>query len=121
MIVLISLAAVLASAPSPQPAAPTPPPKVHASAHIPNFAMDTDYPIAALRRHEQGTVGYRIDIDATGAVAACTIVQSSGSASLDSGTCDLFRNRARFTPARDAEGRAVPDYYVGRITWRFGH
>jgi len=118
MIVVIPLAALLASAPSPQP---VPQPKVHASAHIPNFAMETDYPAAALRRHEQGTVGYRIEIDATGAVAACTIVQSSGSASLDSGTCDLFRSRARFTPARDAEGRAVPDYYVGRITWRFGN
>jgi len=120
MTVTLPLATLLVAAQPPGPGPAEAVPKVHATAHIRNFAMADDYPVAARRRHEEGTVGYRIDIDATGAVAGCTIVRSSGSASLDAGTCDLFRARARFTPARDAEGRAVPDYVVGLITWRIG-
>ena len=29
-----------------------------------------------------------------------------------------MRERARFTPARDEYGNAVPDFYRGHITWR---
>ncbi|MBV9930892.1 MAG: energy transducer TonB [Alphaproteobacteria bacterium] len=77
-----------------------------------------DYPLAALRADEQGNVTVRLDIDAAGSVSACTVVQSSGSASLDAATCALLRERARFSPARDRRGRPVPDTYSQTVNWR---
>ena len=33
-------------------------------------------------------------------------------------TCGILVRRARFTPARDAAGKPVPDTFEGRIVWR---
>lgn len=46
------------------------------------------------------------------------MTRSSGSASLDVGTCDLITGRGRFLPGRDEAGKAVADSYVMTITWR---
>jgi protein TonB len=81
------------------------------------FTSD-DYPVDALRRNEQGTVATRLRIDSNGRVSGCTIVASSGSRSLDDATCKILTERARFSPARDAEGEAVPDTYDQRVTWQ---
>lgn len=80
--------------------------------------MEDDYPADALRNEEQGAVTVRLDIGRNGRVAACTILGSSGSLSLDSTTCRLFTMRARFTPARDRRGRTAPDQKATRIVWR---
>jgi TonB family protein len=77
-----------------------------------------DYPLAALRNDEQGEVAVRLDIDSSGSVSGCTVVESSRSASLDAATCALLRERAHFTPARDARGRPAPDVYRTRVGWR---
>jgi len=77
-----------------------------------------DYPLAALRNDEEGQVGVRLEIDAGGTVSGCTVVESSRSASLDAATCALLRERARFSPARDAHGRPVPDTYRTTVAWR---
>ena len=81
------------------------------------FSVD-DYPSAALRSDEQGTVGARVDIDATGRVTTCTVTGSSGSASLDSTTCRIMRSRVRYRPARDASGRPVRGTATLRVMWR---
>ena len=57
-------------------------------------------------------------LDPTGRVSACTVVESSGSASLDKATCTILSSRARFEPARDANGRAVQDTYTQKIVWQ---
>jgi protein TonB len=72
------------------------------------FSAD-DYPVEAQRKGEEGTVRARLDIDKHGRVKRCTIVQTSGSSSLDNATCNILERRARFTPARDANGNAVGD------------
>jgi len=77
-----------------------------------------DYPEDALRANRQGLVQVRLAIDAAGKVAGCTVVQSSGTPSLDAATCDILQSRAAFTPARDAAGRPVPDVYLQKIAWR---
>jgi len=77
-----------------------------------------DYPAEALRKREQGTVAIRLDIDAAGRLTACTVTQSSKSASLDAATCRIMTERARFVPARDDRGRAVPDTMTTRVMWR---
>jgi TonB family protein len=77
-----------------------------------------DYPVAALRLEEQGLVRVRLDIDTKGRVSRCTILVSSRSPSLDATTCRVLEERARFAPARDRRGRAVPDQVNTSVDWR---
>lgn len=109
----------------PPPPPPPPPPRRQgkerrASPAVPlhRLMSNADYPAAALRAGEQGTVRFRLDVAANGRVTACTISGSSGSASLDSTTCRLMTMRARFEPARDRLGRPVADSFESRIAWR---
>jgi TonB family protein len=82
------------------------------------FSND-DYPAAALAKGEQGTVEARLSIDETGRVSGCTILQSSGSRSLDDATCSILERRARFYPARDSQGRAIASSVVTPpVAWR---
>lgn len=111
MIPLFAMVAMMAT-PSedlPRRAMPTEPP-----AHW--FSND-DYPLDAIRREVEGTVGFRLQIDAEGRVVGCTVIQSSKDESLDEATCRIAMSRAAFEPARDASGRAVPDYNTSRIRW----
>jgi TonB family protein len=110
---VVALLLTTSAAPPPEPGpALTPPGK------LAELFSDEDYPQAALRMHEQGKVDFRLDIDSAGAVARCTVTHSSGSASLDETTCRLLQQRARFRPARDSDGNAVPDTFEGHIVWR---
>lgn len=81
---------------------------------------NSDYPRAARRARAQGTVYVRFAVQPDGNVGDCAITRSSGSAVLDATTCELIRSRFRYTPARDVEGRAVPDVIVGRQAWWLG-
>ena len=88
-----------------------------AKANLASYLSDADYPDAAIRRGEQGTVQFRLDVDATGHVARCIVIGSSGSAILDDATCRIMIERAHFQPARDRRGRAVPDQVTNRTRW----
>ena len=81
------------------------------------FSSD-DYPPDALDRNEQGTVEVRLDVDKRGRVAKCTVLSSSGFASLDGATCGILQQRARFQPARDRTGKPVVSSTTSRITWK---
>jgi TonB family protein len=82
------------------------------------FSAD-DYPIEAQRNGEEGTVRAELAIDRQGRVSGCTIVNGSGHVSLDNATCRILQSRARFTPARDASGRPVPDTdLTPPVVWR---
>lgn len=78
---------------------------------------DSDYPHAALRAGIEGTVTVRISVAASGRVSDCAIARSSGSAELDATTCRLIRQRFRYRPAKDTEGRNVPDVAGGTQRW----
>ncbi|RHW17266.1 energy transducer TonB [Sphingomonas gilva] len=57
-----------------------------------------DYPAEALKAKAQGGVRVRLAINAAGRVSDCTVVESSGHASLDEGTCATMSKRAAFNP-----------------------
>lgn len=78
---------------------------------------DSDYPRAALRAGIEGMVTVRIAVAANGRVSGCTIARSSGSAELDAATCRLIRQRFRYRPAEDGQGRNVPDVAGGVQRW----
>lgn len=110
--------ALPAAPPTPSDSAPSASERARARANLASYVSNDDYPIEALRNEEQGAVGFRLDVGADGSVTACTVTSSSGSAALDSRTCEIMMARARFTPARDARGRPTPDQVSARINWR---
>ena len=82
------------------------------------FSAD-DYPADAQANGQEGTVQAQLSVDSKGYVSQCTVIRSSGVKSLDEATCNILTRRARFRPARDAQGRAVPDTVVTPpVTWR---
>lgn len=83
-----------------------------------SWVTDDDYPSAALRSGDAGTVGFRLDVDASGKVSNCTVTSSSGSTLLDNTACSLLKRRARFNPAEDASGNKIAAVYPSRITWK---
>ena len=83
-----------------------------------SFNNESDYPNAARRNEEQGTVRVTYTVGADGRVSNCAVVQSSGSSSLDSTTCRIFERRFRYAPARDAAGNPVATTVRQSVTWR---
>lgn len=111
--------------PSPPPPPPPPPPpggfpmrRAQPVESLNSLFRASDYPAAALRNEEQGSILYRLTIDKAGRPTACAIVSSSGSPSLDNATCRIIMARARFRPAKNAKGKKMADSVLGRIVWR---
>lgn len=109
-IVAIALAAALPAG--------APPASVDKDNAIAGLFMDDDYPPGSLDRDEQGTVEFNIHVNARGGVSGCEITKSSGFSELDAKTCEVVIERAKFIPARDAKGRAVPSVLSKTVTWR---
>lgn len=86
-------------------------------ANLASYLNSNDYPAAALRNDESGTVEFRLFIGPDGRPGDCAILHSSGSAALDEATCRIMLERVRFSPARDSHGNPVPDTHDARITW----
>jgi TonB family protein len=81
------------------------------------WVPDGAYPPAALALGQSGTVGYRLLVDIRGRAESCDIIESSGHAALDRGTCDLVMRRARFLPARGVDGAPMPWSFRGSVKW----
>jgi protein TonB len=78
---------------------------------------DSDYPAQAAREGMQGSLLTRYAIGTDGRVTGCAVIASSGNAMLDQTTCRLVMERYRYYPARDAQGRTVPDSVTEDHTW----
>lgn len=61
--------------------------------------------------------GVRLDVDAAGRVSRCYVTESSGFPLLDLQTCRVHQVRARFQPARNAAGEAVPTVADHAVRW----
>jgi TonB family protein len=96
---------------------PAPPPAHRARGNLASYILDSDYPRDAIQRNEQGVTGFSLDVDTAGRVSDCRVTATSGSASLDEATCRIFRARAQCEPARDRQGRPVPDRIDSRMRW----
>jgi len=83
-----------------------------------SWVTNDDYPATALRQGLFGTVEVAFAVDATGRATGCTVVKSSGSVILDDATCTAMMPRARFEPARDANGKAIADTSPRRVRWQ---
>lgn len=112
MLFVIALLAAQAqeSAKGPQPLKPLTSPG--------SWVTDDDYPPSAVRQGHDGTVAFQLRIDSSGLPAGCSVTQSSGHEELDQQVCSLLVQRARFSPARNAAGKAIAAPYNGRFNWR---
>ncbi|WP_158637808.1 energy transducer TonB [Novosphingobium taihuense] len=81
------------------------------------WLKSSDYPKKALRKNEQALVSFRLMIDASGAPTLCRIQVATQSPEFKELTCELLMKRARFEPARDQSGTAVPSYHVNTVRW----
>lgn len=78
---------------------------------------DDDYPNNLIMKEIQGSVGALLSISATGVVTACRAIESSRAVELDEVTCAILSSRAKFTPAIDKSGKAVPAVTYFRVMW----
>jgi protein TonB len=88
-----------------------------ARANLASYVSDEDYPSSAARNEEQGTTRFRLAVGPDGKVKECTVTGSSGSSALDSTTCRLMKQRARFTPAKNNRGEPTGDTVSNAIRW----
>jgi TonB family protein len=78
------------------------------------FSPD-DYPAGAAGRW--GTVSLKLIIAPQGSIIGCSITRSSGSALLDTTTCNTIRRRERYTPALDKDGKPVLGMVNETVDW----
>jgi protein TonB len=64
-----------------------------------------------------GTVEVQVTVEPDGQVSNCTAIRGSGNAGLDAMTCRLVRERARFNPAFNAQGRPVSSQAYTTFVW----
>ncbi|MDQ2893168.1 MAG: energy transducer TonB, partial [Pseudomonadota bacterium] len=79
--------------------------------------VNRDYPRDARRDKLGGSVTVRFTVTADGRARGCSVMQSSGVASLDATTCRLVEQRFRYAPARDAAGSPIAEQRGWRQTW----
>lgn len=89
-----------------------------ASGNIGRLIKSEDYPGAALQQDQTGIVKFVLLIDETGRVADCTVIETSGVATLDFQVCSTMKTRARFEPAQGADGKPAKDALTSRIIWK---
>ena len=75
------------------------------------------YPAEAFRAHVQGRVVALMQIDATGKVDKCRVVDSARNDALDQATCSVLLTRARYAPSHDAAGKAIASWSLMPVRW----
>lgn len=99
------------------PAVPVDVPAVEPTNYPGDWVVPQDYPPDSLLNRQGGIAAFTLDVDRTGKPIDCTITKTSGHTSLDTRTCELVLERARFKPARDSKGKAVAGTYSNRVRW----
>lgn len=77
----------------------------------------SDFPGSALAAEAEGVAQVALSVDQTGKPVACDVKISSGNAALDTTTCRLLQEQAKFRPVRDAAGRPSSAVFMQRVRW----
>lgn len=81
------------------------------------WLTSSDYPRDSLARGEQAIIRFRMMIDSTGVPTACAVQSAITKGDFAEITCNQLKRRARFEPARNAEGQPVASFFVGKVVW----
>lgn len=76
-----------------------------------------NYPLEALKRGEEGTVGIRLKLDGRSRLVGCSVTKPSGSSALDEASCKLLMANARMQPFLSADGRMAKEA-DGQVVWK---
>jgi hypothetical protein len=79
------------------------------------WITSASYPAGMLMSGKQAIVNFRLNVDDKGLPTACEVQRSYADPTFDKVTCTLIMRRARFSPALDANGKAVPSYYLNTV------
>ncbi len=82
------------------------------------WVIDSDYRSAWIRRGYSGKASFSLEVSASGRVTNCSITRSTGHSALDTATCSLITERARFDPAMDSSGAPTAGIYTSAINWQ---
>ena len=82
------------------------------------FMSADDYPRELLDANWTGDVVIRLNVDATGKVANCAVVVSSGQKSADDVSCLRAMQKGRFNPAIGADGKPTAALRVRGVVFR---
>lgn len=78
----------------------------------------SDYPMQSVAMGHNGFVQFRLDVDETGKVAGCHVLDRTNPDDFADMTCKLVARRAKLEPALDASGKPVRSFIVQRVVWR---
>jgi TonB family protein len=76
-----------------------------------------DYSDAALLQRDAAETAVRLNVDARGRASDCMVIAASGSKALDDQLCQVMLRRAKFEPAHDKAGAAVPSVWSTSVSW----
>lgn len=76
-----------------------------------------DYPTLPLRRGVSGSVRYRLAIDEKGRLSDCIIQSNYSDPKFGEEVCNRFMRRARYEPARNAQGEGVSSYVASSVVF----
>lgn len=84
---------------------------------IGGWVTKDDYRTSWINREMTGLAVFTVKVGANGKVEDCRIVTSTGHDALDKATCKLVQQRARFNPAKDANGDPVTGTFTKSVKW----
>lgn len=79
---------------------------------------DDDYPGVAQHKGQSGSIKVAILVNEHGKVADCTVVETSGVASLDAQSCAVIMQRAQLRPATGLDGKPAKGALLQKISWQ---
>lgn len=87
---------------------------------ISHWLRSGDYPRVLLGNRQSGIVKFRLDVGVQGSVDGCVIISETSEQGFADITCRLISERARFSPAQNADGKPIRSYYVNSAVWISG-
>lgn len=86
-----------------------------------NIFTAKDYPAEAVHHGLEGSAQFLLLVDENGKVIGCDVVKPSGIPVFDAMGCAVMKERAKFSPARDASGKPVRSAVTTPpVVWLFG-
>ena len=83
----------------------------------PNWFKADDYPMQFVEAGVSAEIKFRITVRPDGGLQGCAIEESGGNKDFDKYTCALTLSRAKFAPARSADGTPIIGVHRARVTW----
>jgi protein TonB len=67
---------------------------------------------------EQARTQISFEVNKAGRIENCAVTESSGHPELDAKACAIAVDKARYVPAKDADGKPVRTAKTLKVTWR---